>query len=77
MIVKTSTGDCFSGTPAEIIHQMNQTSRSPAASDLEYMEQASKRMVLQVGRNIATDSPDKFIADLIETKMLIEEESSS
>jgi len=76
MIVKTSTGDIFSGSPAEIVHQMNMTSRSPATSDLDYMKQASKRMVLQVGRTIATNSPDKFIADLIETKMLVEESVS-
>lgn len=75
MIVRTNTGQTFSGTPLEIVHQMHTSSRSPAASDQEFMEQASERMVLQVGRQIATDSPDTFIADLIETKMLVEDDA--
>lgn len=76
MIIKTNEGQTFSGTPREIVHQMNISSRSRAKNDRVYMEQVSERMILQIGKSLATDSPDKFIADLIETKMIIEESVS-
>jgi len=72
MIVKTESGQVFRGTPREIVHQLNITSHSPESSDREYMRQASQRMVLQAGHTLTEDSADKFIADLIADKRLIE-----
>lgn len=73
MIVTTNDGQTLSGSPREIVHRLNTTSRSPAKSDRTYMKQVAQRMKLQVGRKIKCDNPKNFIAELIKTGMLTEE----
>lgn len=72
--MRTKDGTELRGTtPAELVAELNATSRSPCATDAEFRYQMAGRASLYAGKRIRCDTDENFIADLIEVGQLSED----
>ena len=69
--IKDSDGRLVSAaTAAELVSELHADSRSPAANDAEWMEQAADRVFTQTGTPIDRSDPVAFITGLIELGLI-------
>lgn len=62
----------FAGDEAELVRQMHESSRAPDPNDQKWMRSVADRAKLSTGATIRHDTPEHFIADLIEAGLLSE-----
>ena len=61
------------GTPTELVRELHKMSRSPCATDGEFMRQMAARAGLQTGKRISCASAEEFVGCLLAVGLLIEE----
>lgn len=72
--MKTNDGIELTGrTPAELVRELHKMSMSPAADDVQFMDQMAGRCLLQTGKRCRSWPAEDFIADLIAAGILVDE----
>lgn len=73
-VYRTNDGARFAAQSAEdLVHEMHQASRAPAASDADYMREVAGRIAALGGKPVRIDTATAFVADLLATGYLSKE----
>ncbi len=60
-------------TPEDIVRELHKSSRSPCATDAEFMRAMAGRVALTTGKRISARSPEEFVRRLVVVGVLLEE----
>jgi hypothetical protein len=72
--MRTREGEVLRGsTPTEIVRELHKMSRSPCATDGEFMRQMAARAGLQTGKRVSCATPEEFVGCLLAVGLLIED----
>lgn len=72
MLYKFEDKQIEAATATELVAALRRDSMNPADNIYAYMEGFAQRYKLQTANEIRYDTPENFVADLIETKYLTE-----
>ena len=72
--MRTREGEVLrGGTPEELVRELHKMSRSPCATDAEFMRQMAARAALQTGKRISCANAEEFIGCLLAVGLLIDD----
>jgi len=70
---KVIDGETFlAADERDLVEKMHSTSRAPSPSDEAWMRDVARRGELMTGREIRSDTPGNFVADLMAAGLLEE-----
>lgn len=72
--MRTNDGIELTGrTPKELVRELHKMSRSPCATDAEFMAQMAGRVALATGKRVSCATHEEFVRSLVAVGSLLDE----
>ena len=72
--MRTNDGIVLTGlTPEEIVRELHKMSRSPCATDAEFMHQMAGRVALTSGKKVSARNAEEFVRSCVAAGALVED----
>lgn len=73
--MRTNDGiELLGHTPEEILRELHKMSRSPCATDAEFMHQMAGRVALATGKKVSARSAEEFVQSMVAVGALLEDD---